>query len=76
MINNEDMNKQYKIGSGDYFGKCAANNKFNKELLPLLLKLNIKEKDIDKIANIISDIYSLAYDDGYDNGEHEHFDYI
>lgn len=75
-INNTDINKQYKIGSGDYFGKCVANNKFNKELLPYLLKLNIKEKDIDKIANIVSDIYSLAYDDGYDNAEHEADEYI
>lgn len=70
------MNKQYNIGCGDYFGKCEANNKFNKELLPYLLKLNITKKDIDKIANIVSDIYNLAYNDGYDNAEHEASEYI
>lgn len=70
------MNKQYKIGSGDFFGKCEANDKFNKELLLYLLKLNIKETDIDKIANLVSDIYSLAYDDGYNNAEHEASEYI
>lgn len=74
---NKDMiSKQYKIGSGDYYGKCEANNKFNKELLPYLSKLNITESDMDKIASLVSDIYDLAYEDGYDYAEHEPFDYI
>lgn len=67
----QNNNKQYDIGSGDYYGKCEANNKFNKELLPFLLKLNISDSDIYNIANLVSDIYDLAYDDGYDNAEHE-----
>lgn len=29
-------NKTYYIGSGNYFGKCDATDKFHKELLPLL----------------------------------------
>lgn len=70
-IYQNNKNKQYDIGSGDYYGKCEANNTFNKELLPFLLKLNITDSDIDKISNIVSDIYTLAYEDGYDNAEHE-----
>lgn len=64
-------NKKYYIGSGDYFGKCKADDTFHYEMIPLLKKLNIKETDIDKISKIVSEIYSLAYNDGYDNCEHE-----
>lgn len=66
-----NTNKTYYIGSGNYFGKCEATDKFHKEILPLLKKLKIKETDIDKIANLVSEIYSLGYNDGYDNCEHE-----
>ena len=44
-------------------------------MLLLLSKLKIKEKDIDKIANIVSEIDGLAYNDGYDNAEHEASEY-
>lgn len=70
-----NKNKTYYIGSGNFFGKCEASDKFHKEMLPLLSKLKIKEADIDKIANIVSEIYSLAYNDGYDNAEHEASEY-
>lgn len=59
-----NTNKTYYIGSGNYFGKCEATYKFHNEMLPLLKKLNIKETDIDKIANLVSEIYSLGYNDG------------
>lgn len=55
-----NKNKTYYIGSGNFFGKCDASDKFHKEMLPLLSTLKIKETDIDKIANIVSEIYSLA----------------
>lgn len=73
-----NKNKTYYIGSGDFFCKCEASDKFHKEMLPLLSKLKIKETDIDKIANIVSEIYGLAYNDGYDgydNAEHEASEY-
>ena len=70
-----NKNKIYYIGSGNFFGKCEASDKFHKEMLPLLSKLKIKETDIDKIANIVSEIYGLAYNDGYDNAEHEASEY-
>ena len=55
-----NKNKTYYIGSGKFFGKCEASDKFHKGMLPLLSTLKIKETDIDKIANIVSEIYSLA----------------
>lgn len=70
-----NKNKTYYIGSGNFFGKFDASDKFHKEMLPLLSTLNIKETDIDKIANIVSEIYSLAYNDCYDNAEHEAYEY-
>lgn len=70
-----NKNKTYYIGSGNFFGKCEASDKFHKEMLPLLSKLKIKEADIYKIANIVSEIYSLAFNDGYDNAEHEASEY-
>lgn len=70
-----NKDKTYYIGSGDFFGKCKASDKFHNEMLPLLSKLKIKKTDIDKIANIISEIYNLAYNDGYDNAEHELSEY-
>lgn len=69
------MSKKYYIGSGDFYGKCEASDKFHREMLPLLSKLKIKETDIDKIANMVSEIYGLAYNDGYDNAEHENVEY-
>ena len=67
--------KKYYIGSGNYFGKCEANNTFYNEMLPLVKKLKIDETDIDKIVNIVSEIYNSAYNDGYDNAEHEVSEY-
>ena len=64
--------KIYNIGFGDFFGKNTPNNKFNKELIPFLKKLGInKEKDLDKIAEIVSEIYSIGYSNGSDNREKE-----
>jgi len=66
-----DSNNTYYIGSGDYFGKCKADDKFHNEMLPFLEKLDIGKYNIDTIAEMVSEIYSLAYNDGYDNCEHE-----
>ena len=52
---------------GDYFGNNSPNDKFNKELLPLLKNLGInKESDLDKIANLVPEIYEIGYDNGAD----------
>ena len=61
------MKTNFYIGSGDYFGKNSPNDKFNKEIVPSLLKLGIKEKDMDKVAKMFTDIYELGYDNGKDN---------
>lgn len=66
------MSKEYYIGSGDYFGKNGPNEKFNKELVPFLKKLGIKEKYIDRIAKHVEDIYQIGYSNGVDNTEWTH----
>ena len=54
--------KEYNLHRADYFGNNdIATEKYNKELVPLLNKLGItKEKDLDKIFNIVDDIVSEA----------------
>ena len=63
------MKANYYIGSGDYFGNNSPNEKFNKEIVPTLLKLGIKEKDINKVASMFEDIYDMGYSNGADNIE-------
>jgi len=60
------MKANYYIGSGNYWGENKPNDKFNKEMVPILLKLGIKEKDMDKVANMFTEIYDI----GYSNGSH------
>ena len=54
--------KEYNLHRGDYFGQNdKATEKYNKEFVPLLGKLGItKEKDLDKIFNVVDDIVSEA----------------
>lgn len=59
--------KEYYIGSGDYFGNNNPNDKFNKEMVPYLKALKLKEKDIDKIAKYVEFFYDLGYSNGVDN---------
>ena len=63
------MKANYYIGSGDYFGNNSPNEKFNNEIIPALLKLGIKEKDMDKVASMFEDIYDIGYSNGSDNTE-------
>ena len=63
------MKTNYYIGSGDYFGNNDPSEKFNKEIVPALLKLGIKEKDMDKVASMFEDIYDMGYWNGVDNTE-------
>lgn len=60
------MKANYYIGSGNYWGENKPNDKFNKEMIPILLKLGIKEKDMDKVADMFVEIYDI----GYSNGSH------
>ena len=70
------MSKEYYIGDSDFWGNNSPNDKFNKELVPLLKKLGVKsEIDLDKIANIVNDISSMSYENGYDNCEKENQEY-
>lgn len=70
------MSKEYYIRDSDFWGNNSPNDKFNKELVPLLKKLGVKsETDLDKIANIVKDISSMSYENGYDNCEKENQEY-
>lgn len=70
------MSKEYYIGDSDFWGNNSPNDKFNKELVPLLKKLGVKsETDLDKIANIVNVISSMSYENGYDNCEKENQEY-
>lgn len=66
---------KYNIGTGDYRGKCKANNTFNNEVVPFLKKLNIGENDIDTITNKIQEIYLDSYSDGYRDCGHDYANY-
>jgi len=63
------MKENYYIGSGDYFGKNGPNEKFNKVMVPALLKMGIKPKDMDKVASMFEEIYEIGYSNGSDNTE-------
>ena len=60
------MKSNYYIGGGNYWGENKPNDKFNKEIVPTLLKLGIRVKDMDKVALMFQDIYEI----GYSNGSH------
>ena len=61
------MKGNYYIGSGDYFGKNGPNEKFNSKMVPALLKMGVKPKDMDKIASMFEEIYDIGYSNGMDN---------
>ncbi|MBQ3415123.1 MAG: hypothetical protein IJH39_07245 [Clostridia bacterium] len=63
------MNTDYYIGSGDYFGENGPNEKFNKEMVPKLIKLGIKEKDMPTVANMFAEMYDIGYCNGMDNAQ-------
>ena len=53
----------FYIGSGDFFGENGPNEKFNKEIVPKLLKMGIKEKDLKEvtITNVLTDQMYILY---------------
>lgn len=63
------MKTNFYIGSGDYFGKNGPNEKFNNIMIPSLIKMGIKEKDLKKVAEMFSEIYDIGYSNGADNAE-------
>lgn len=58
---------EFYIGSGDFFGGNGPNEKFNKEIVPKLLKMGIKEKDLKEVARMFTEIYDIGYFNGLDN---------
>ena len=43
------------------------HEKFNKEIVPELLKMGIKEKDLPKVVRMFTEIYDIGYSNGADN---------
>ena len=68
-INTFNMKANYYIGGGDYWGENKPNDKFNKVMVPTLLKMGIKEKDMDKVASMFVEIYDIGYSNGSHNTE-------
>lgn len=66
------MNKKYYIGCTNYVGDNLPDEILNKELLPLLNKLKISEKNIDAIVKSVSKIADAAYRNGYECCECDH----
>jgi hypothetical protein len=42
-----------------------VNDEFIKNILPLLKKYKVKEKDIDTIANSVEESYHIGWSSGY-----------
>lgn len=56
---------KYNLNCGDQFGENdEATRIFNDEFIPFIKKLNIKDKDIEKIYKIIQNITEEAYSMG------------
>ena len=68
-INIFNMKANYYIGSGDYWGENKPNDKFNKVMVPALLDMGIKEKDMAKVADMFVEIYDIGYSNGSHNTE-------
>ena len=66
----------FYIGSGDFFGENGPNEKFNKEIVPELLKMGIKEKDLPKVAKMFTEIYDIGYSNGVDNEAGARFEWL
>ncbi len=57
--------EKYNLGCSDQFGENdEATRIFNDELIPLVKKLKIKDKDIEKIYKIVRNIAEEAYSTG------------
>lgn len=61
------MKTNFYIGPGDFYGENGPNEKFNEEIVPRLLKLGIKEKDLKEVAKMFEEIYDLGWENGRDN---------
>lgn len=48
-----------------------VNDEFIKNILPLLKKYKVKEKDIDTIANSVEESYHIGWSSGWSSGYHD-----
>ena len=61
------MNMEKKV----YVYKNEVNDEFIKNILPLLKKYKVKEKDIDAIALSVEESYHIGWSSGWSSGYHD-----
>ena len=61
------MNMEKKV----YVYKNEVNYEFIKNILPLLKKYKVKEKDIDAIALSVEQSYHIGWSSGWSSGYHD-----
>lgn len=54
-----------------YVYKNEVNYEFIKNILPLLKKYKVKEKDIDAIALSVEQSYHIGWSNGWSSGYHD-----
>ena len=54
-----------------YAYKNEVNYEFIKNILPLLKKYKVKEKDIDAIALSVEQSYNIGWSSGWSSGYHD-----
>lgn len=52
-----------------YIYSNSVNNEFIKNILPLLKKYKVNEKDIDTIAHSVEESYHIGWSSGYHDCE-------
>lgn len=61
--------KKWYFGYGDPLGYDKVDPIFYDNILPLLKKYKLEDKDIESIVKNIDDMCSTAYSNGYNNCE-------
>lgn len=60
-------NRKWYFGYGDPYGDDSVDHVFYDNILPLLKKYKLEDKDIESIVKNIDDMCSTAYQNGYGN---------
>lgn len=60
------MEKQFCINKNRYFDAPDPNEKFNNEMVPMLLKLGVTKENMDKVADMFAEMYAIGFSKGYD----------
>ena len=61
------MEQKFYFGGGNPFGENKPDDIFYKNILPILKKYKVKDKDIVNIANHIGNMCETAYANGIES---------